>query len=83
MTQACSTFRLMESVRGYWSGLSDTHRDVGVAATKVNLRFLHVSADEVCGSLGKDDPAFAEWVAHVQSGAYREWDIKQYEGKSV
>jgi dTDP-glucose 4,6-dehydratase len=46
------TYQLLESVRGYWSALP--------AATKMDFRFLHVSTDEVYGSLGKNDPAFTE-----------------------
>ncbi len=51
-TNIVGTFRLLESVRGYWSALPD--------ADKTAFRFLHVSTDEVYGSLAKDDPAFTE-----------------------
>ena len=46
------TFTLLEAVRGYWSALD--------ADAKSTFRFLHVSTDEVYGSLGADDPAFTE-----------------------
>jgi len=51
-TNVVGTFHLLESVRAYWSSLDD--------ALKNNFRFLHVSTDEVYGSLGKNDPAFTE-----------------------
>ncbi len=46
------TYHLLESVRGYWNGL--------VGPAKPDFRFLHVSTDEVYGSLKKGDPAFTE-----------------------
>jgi len=51
-TNIVGTFNLLESVRGYWSGLA--------APEKEAFRFLHVSTDEVYGSLGLGDPAFTE-----------------------
>ena len=51
-TNIVGTFNLLEAVRGYWSGLAATE--------KAAFRFLHVSTDEVYGSLAKDDPAFTE-----------------------
>jgi dTDP-glucose 4,6-dehydratase len=51
-TNIVGTFNLLESVRGYWQGLSEAPKEV--------FRFLHVSTDEVYGSLAKDDPAFTE-----------------------
>jgi dTDP-glucose 4,6-dehydratase len=51
-TNIVGTFRLLESVRGYWSGLGDSE--------KAAFRFLHVSTDEVYGSLAPDAPAFTE-----------------------
>ncbi|MDP3863569.1 MAG: dTDP-glucose 4,6-dehydratase, partial [Rhodoferax sp.] len=64
-TNIVGTFNLLESVRGYWSGLPEDHRDGGVVPTKGNFRFLHVSTDEVYGSLKKDDPAFTE-TSHIE-----------------
>jgi dTDP-glucose 4,6-dehydratase len=46
------TYQLLESVRSYWSPLP--------APAKSNFRFLHVSTDEVFGSLDKSAPAFTE-----------------------
>lgn len=51
-TNVVGTFRLLEAVRAYWNGLE--------GETKANFRFLHVSTDEVYGSLSLSDPAFTE-----------------------
>jgi dTDP-glucose 4,6-dehydratase len=51
-TNIVGTFRLLESVRGYWSALPES--------SKSAFRFLHVSTDEVYGSLGKTEAAFTE-----------------------
>ncbi|MBK9442092.1 MAG: dTDP-glucose 4,6-dehydratase [Comamonadaceae bacterium] len=56
-TNMVGTFHLLESVRGYWMGLP--------ADQKAAFRFLHVSTDEVYGSLAKDDPAFTE-ANHIE-----------------
>jgi len=56
-TNIVGTFHLLESVRGYWSALP--------ASEKLAFRFLHVSTDEVYGSLAKDDPAFTE-ANHIE-----------------
>ena len=51
-TNIVGTFHLLESVRAYWAGLPE--------AEKTAFRLLHVSTDEVYGSLAKDEPAFTE-----------------------
>jgi dTDP-glucose 4,6-dehydratase len=51
-TNIVGTFRLLESVRAYWGGLEEP--------AKSNFRFLHVSTDEVYGSLAAQAPAFTE-----------------------
>lgn len=51
-TNVVGTFRLLEAVRGYWASLSENE--------KATFRFLHVSTDEVYGSLTTEDPPFAE-----------------------
>jgi dTDP-glucose 4,6-dehydratase len=51
-TNIVGTFRLLESVRAYWQSLS--------AEAQQQFRFLHVSTDEVYGSLTPQDPAFSE-----------------------
>ena len=51
-TNIVGTFSLLESVRAHFGTMSE--------AEKSTFRFLHVSTDEVYGSLAKDDPAFNE-----------------------
>lgn len=51
-TNVVGTFRLLEAVRAYWNGLE--------GETKTSFRFLHVSTDEVYGTLSLTDPAFTE-----------------------
>jgi dTDP-glucose 4,6-dehydratase len=51
-TNIVGTFRLLEAAKAYWSELADE--------AKTGFRFLHVSTDEVYGSLAPADPAFAE-----------------------
>ena len=51
-TNVVGTFHLLEAVRAYWSGLVD--------ADKKSFRFLHVSTDEVYGSLDPSGAAFTE-----------------------
>jgi len=51
-TNIVGTFRLLEAVRAHYGRLDE--------AEKNDFRFLHVSTDEVYGSLAKDDPAFRE-----------------------
>ncbi|MDR3413727.1 MAG: dTDP-glucose 4,6-dehydratase [Formivibrio sp.] len=51
-TNVVGTFNLLEAVRGYWSVLPAEQKDA--------FRFLHVSTDEVYGSLELNDPAFRE-----------------------
>jgi dTDP-glucose 4,6-dehydratase len=51
-TNIVGTYNLLESVRSYWNNLDE--------ATKKAFRFLHVSTDEVYGSLNEKDPAFTE-----------------------
>jgi dTDP-glucose 4,6-dehydratase len=61
-TNIVGTFRLLEAVRAYWTGLAP--------ADKVHFRFLHVSTDEVYGSLGQDDPAFSESHRYEPNSPY-------------
>ncbi len=51
-TNIVGTFQLLEALRAYWGALA--------AAQKSSFRLLHVSTDEVYGSLGPHDPAFTE-----------------------
>ena len=60
-TNVVGTFTLLEAVRGYWNGL--------VTEEKEHFRFLHVSTDEVYGSLG-DDGLFTETTPYDPSSPY-------------
>jgi len=51
-TNIVGTFGLLEAVRAYWGNLAEQGKSA--------FRFLHVSTDEVYGSLGPGDPAFTE-----------------------
>ncbi len=61
-TNIVGTFRLLEAARAYWNSLGDE----GKAA----FRFLHVSTDEVYGSLEKDDPPFTETNRYEPNSPY-------------
>lgn len=61
-TNIVGTFRLLEAVRAYWLALPE--------ANKTAFRFLHVSTDEVYGSLTKDDPPFAETNRYEPNSPY-------------
>ncbi len=61
-TNVVGTFELLEAVRGYWGALE--------AGAKAAFRFLHVSTDEVYGSLGEGDPAFSETTAYAPNSPY-------------
>jgi dTDP-glucose 4,6-dehydratase len=61
-TNIVGTYNLLESVRGYWNGSPE--------GEKAAFRFLHVSTDEVYGSLAKDDPAFAETNRYEPNSPY-------------
>ena len=56
------TFSLLEESRAYWSGLESPAQD--------GFRFLHVSTDEVYGSLGVSDPAFTEQTRYAPNSPY-------------
>ncbi|HDM75356.1 MAG TPA: dTDP-glucose 4,6-dehydratase, partial [Deltaproteobacteria bacterium] len=61
-TNVLGTFHLLEEVRRYWGGLQGPQKD--------DFRFLHISTDEVYGSLGPDDPAFREDTAYAPNSPY-------------
>jgi dTDP-glucose 4,6-dehydratase len=61
-TNIVGTFRLLESVRGYWQNLS--------AEDQAKFRFLHVSTDEVYGSLSPEAPAFTEQHSYEPNSPY-------------
>ncbi len=61
-TNVVGTFRLLEAARAHWNGLE--------AADKAAFRFLHVSTDEVYGTLGPDDAAFSETTPYAPNSPY-------------
>jgi len=61
-TNIVCTFRLLEEVRAYFGGLDE--------AAKAAFRFLHVSTDEVYGSLALADPAFTEQHRYEPNSPY-------------
>ncbi len=61
-TNIQGTFALLEAARAWLEDLPGSERDA--------FRFLHVSTDEVYGSLGPDDPAFSETTAYAPNSPY-------------
>jgi len=61
-TNIVGTFEMLESVRGYWNALQGGEKNA--------FRFLHVSTDEVYGSLQKSDPAFTESNRYEPNSPY-------------
>lgn len=61
-TNVNGTFSLLEEARSYWSQLGE--------ALKPLFRFLHVSTDEVYGSLAPTDPAFSETTRYAPNSPY-------------
>jgi dTDP-glucose 4,6-dehydratase len=61
-TNIAGTFTLLEAVRSYWGSLPAAEREA--------FRFLHVSTDEVYGTLGPRDPAFTEETRFAPNSPY-------------
>jgi dTDP-glucose 4,6-dehydratase len=61
-TNINGSFSMLEAARAYWSALPAAQRD--------GFRFLHMSTDEVYGTLGKDDPAFTETTPYQPNSPY-------------
>jgi dTDP-glucose 4,6-dehydratase len=61
-TNVVGTFTMLEAARSYWSSLTGAERDA--------FRFLHVSTDEVYGSLGPNDPQFSETTPYAPNSPY-------------
>lgn len=61
-TNVVGTFHLLEEARHYWQQLPPT--------AQAQFRFLHVSTDEVFGSLGPDDPPFTETTPYAPNSPY-------------
>ena len=61
-TNVHGTFVLLDQAKRYWSELGEADRRA--------FRFLHVSTDEVYGTLGPNDPAFSETTAYAPNSPY-------------
>ncbi len=61
-TNVNGTFSLLEAARAYWNGLEGD--------AKADFRFLHVSTDEVYGTLSAEDPPFTETTAYAPNSPY-------------
>ncbi len=61
-TNVTGTYTLLESTLGFWEALSPSEREA--------FRFVHVSTDEVYGSLTPADPAFTETTPYAPSSPY-------------
>jgi dTDP-glucose 4,6-dehydratase len=61
-TNVVGTFELLETARAHWAGLA--------ADAKSAFRYLHVSTDEVYGSLSPTDPAFTETTPYAPNSPY-------------
>jgi dTDP-glucose 4,6-dehydratase len=61
-TNVVGTFNLLEEARAYWMALP--------AEERAAFRFLHISTDEVYGSLGPRDPAFTEQTPYAPNSPY-------------
>ena len=62
LTNVVGTFHLLDAVRGYWSALPEPEKSA--------FRFLHVSTDEVYGSLSPSDPPFTEENPYAPNSPY-------------
>jgi dTDP-glucose 4,6-dehydratase len=61
-TNVEGTFCLLEACRAWWHTLPEGQR--------ADFRFIHVSTDEVYGTLGPDDPPFSETTAYAPNSPY-------------
>lgn len=61
-TNVHGTFTLLEQARAYWTALGEADRSA--------FRFLHISTDEVYGTLGVSDPAFCETTPYAPNSPY-------------
>jgi dTDP-glucose 4,6-dehydratase len=59
-TNVVGTFTLLEAFRQHWDGMGQPD----------HFRFLHVSTDEVYGSLNPEDPAFSETTPYAPNSPY-------------
>ncbi len=61
-TNVLGTFQLLEATRAYWNSLPEPQKSA--------FRFLHVSTDEVYGTLQPEDPAFSEQTSYAPNSPY-------------
>ena len=61
-TNVTGTYRLLDAALSYWRGLENAARE--------HFRFLHVSTDEVYGSLAPDEPPFTERTPYAPNSPY-------------
>ncbi|HUP96488.1 MAG TPA: dTDP-glucose 4,6-dehydratase [Usitatibacter sp.] len=61
-TNMVGTFELLEAARAWWQAQEPSRRDA--------FRFVHVSTDEVYGSLAESDPAFSETTPYAPNSPY-------------
>lgn len=61
-TNVNGTFALLEAARAYWHGLAGTEKD--------GFRFVHISTDEVYGTLAEGDAPFTETTAYAPNSPY-------------
>ena len=61
-TNVVGTLNLLDAIRGYWNALGESER--------LRFRFLHVSTDEVYGSLEPIEPAFTESSPYAPNSPY-------------
>ena len=66
-TNVVGSFSLLEETRAWWAALPEGDKAAG---DKERFRFLHVSTDEVYGSLGPAEPAFKESNAYAPNSPY-------------
>lgn len=81
-TNILGTYHLLQAAREYWSfrvsegGVSENVKDSAISETPASalrnstFRFLHVSTDEVYGSLGRNDPGFSETTPYSPHSPY-------------
>ena len=61
-TNVVGSFTLLDAAKAHWQSLPEDERKA--------FRFLHVSTDEVYGSLGPNDPAFSETTPYAPNSPY-------------
>ena len=66
-TNVVGTFHLLEEVRAYWNSMIE---EKPAEKTHPDFRFLHISTDEVYGTLGTSDPAFMETTPYAPNSPY-------------